>query len=512
MGVSETIASTRLTAPVVETGEGAVIGEVTAAGSFAYRGIPYGASTGGANRFRPPQPVRRWDGVLEAFGYGPTCPQVHVQVAIGKVDFGTEDEDCLHLNVWTASLQAGRPVLVLFHGGAFRSGNQHILNAEGSRLSAEDEVVVVSMNHRIGILGHLYLGDEFGAECTDSGNVGMLDLAAALRWVRRNIEKFGGDPGNVTLFGLSGGGAKIVHAMAMPAFEGLFHRALVMDGHDLGKRNTLAAARRASRTVLDELGVAEGDLASLRALPAEKLNEALDVVSQTYDHDSEWGEEPWIQYDILSPVIDGNTLPKFPLDAIADGASSNIDLMILFQRWTHWKPFARPGTSRYGWLGNDDVVAVLRPLLGEQASAVVTGYARALPYASASTLLMSIVTDRDWWLPHLSLAEVKARGGGSPAYVAFNHTPSSAYELIFQIGNCGISGSPGGALSEQLISAVTAFARTGDPNTDGLPLWDPYLPGSSRILMLDYLPTVVERPFAQQLGVWPASSPHRPPM
>src|SRR5262249_14258242 len=179
-----------------------------------------------------------------------------------------------------------------------------------------------SVNHRLNVLGYLQLGKEFGKEYANSGNVGMLDLAASLQWVRKNIAQFGGDPNNVTIAGPSGGGAKVTYALAMPAFKGLFEHAIVFVGHDLWKRNSYEAALRASQAVLSELSVTPGNINKLRSIPVEDLLAALATVTGSYEPDPTWGAPGWVNYDILSPNIDGDTLPEYPLDAVAHGASA----------------------------------------------------------------------------------------------------------------------------------------------------------------------------------------------
>jgi len=198
---------------------------------YVFKGIPYGADTGGANRFHPPRPVAPWSGVREETKIGNRCPgrdfapsQVMPEEAL-DLDSGPMSEDCLFLNVWTPALDGGkRPVMVWFHGGGFNSGSGGSLRYDGTRLVARQDVVLVTTNQRLGVFGYLNLAGLGNAEYADAANVGVLDMVQSLEWVRANIAKFGGDPNNVTIFGQSGGGSKVTRLMATPAAKGLFIR------------------------------------------------------------------------------------------------------------------------------------------------------------------------------------------------------------------------------------------------------------------------------------------------
>ena len=241
-------------APVVETPAGKLRG-ASAAGIHAFKGIPYGASTAGHNRFRPPQPPPSWAGLRDALAYAGHAPQSpnrpkrrpELETILGPADTTPEGEDCLTLNLWTPGLGDGakRPVMVWLHGGAFAYGSGNRAVTEGANLARRGDVVVVSVNHRLNIFGFLHLADIAGPEWAHSGNAGSLDLVAALRWVRDNIAAFGGDPANVTIFGESGGGGKVSVLLAMPEARGLFHRAVVQSGAAV--RDHDARARRGAR-------------------------------------------------------------------------------------------------------------------------------------------------------------------------------------------------------------------------------------------------------------------------
>src|SRR5581483_6302967 len=250
-----------MTEPVVKTAAGAVRG-VFAGGVEVFKGVPYGAPTGGERRFRPPEPPEPWAGELDCRRVGPAGPFVD-----------TQGEDCLTLNLWTPSSDGSgtpRPVMVWFHGGAWTMGSGNSPMYDGAALARRGDVVVVTVNHRLGALGYLALDEVFGPEVAGSGSAGALDMVAALEWVRDNIGAFGGDPGNVTVFGESGGGAKVSVLLGMPAAEGLFHRAVVQSGPMLRGIDPERAAATA-RAVVKALGVST--LAELREVPAGRLVE-----------------------------------------------------------------------------------------------------------------------------------------------------------------------------------------------------------------------------------------------
>ena len=256
-------------APIVEIASGKLRG-ASSAGIYSFKGIPYGASTAGRNRFMPPEPPQPWAGVRDALAYTgrawqlPNRPKRRpaLETLLGPADTTPEGEDCLTLNVWTPGLGDGakRPVMVWLHGGAFAYGSGNRAVTDGANLARRGDVVVVSVNHRLNIFGFLHLADLGGSAWTHSGNAGVLDLVAALRWVHDNIARFGGDPGNVTIFGESGGGGKVSVLLAMPAARGLFHRAIIQSGAAGGR-----AARGRMRAIAGSAGRAAlgGDRAGL---------------------------------------------------------------------------------------------------------------------------------------------------------------------------------------------------------------------------------------------------------
>lgn len=461
------MASAQTEAPVARTTEGMVQGYENEEGVLVFKGIPYAADTGGKNRFLPPQSRKPWTSTLDATKFGAKCPQTGNGNPFDPAEPRNVNEDCLFVNVWTSKLSGQRPVFVYFHGGAWRigSGNFH----DGTSFVDRGDVVVVSTNNRLNLFGHLSLDDSFGQEYAHSGNVGMLDLRRALRWVIENISSFGGDPDNITVLGPSGGGAKTLHAMTMPAFQGMFQHAIVIGGHDLWKRNTLESARKRSAAILDRLNIESGDVDALQSLPMDALLAAHDEVWRAYGPDPNAGPIPWTHYDLLLPVIDGETLPEFPIDAIANGASADVDLMLGTSRMEHWST-SDERSQPWGWLTRDQLTSSLRPYLGEATNNIISAYEKVMPGASPSSLLHRVTRDRYWHRPHLLLAEAKASAGGKPAYLWYVDEDFRSSTFLPGYGDDAFKDASAG----QFTNTWMRFAKDGDPNHAGISSWQPY--------------------------------------
>jgi len=495
----------RITTPMptvsVETTLGRVRGYIdTRVNSF--RGIPYAASAAGPNRFLPPRKAQPWTGVRDAIELGHRSPQLdNPRVPEWFVMDRTEPqgEDCLVVNVWTPGLSDNgkRPVLVWLHGGGFTVGSNGFTVYDGANLARKLKVVVVGVNHRLNAFGFMYLGD-IGGEKYANANVGMLDIVAALQWVRENIERFGGDPNSVTVFGQSGGASKVSTLLGMPGAKGLFHRAYAMSGSQVRSLDRDQATRNA-RAWLAKLNVSPTNLAQLQDIPMRKLRAALAAT----DTGLAWG-----------PVVDGRTLPAHPFDPNASEISSDVPLMIgsteTEQTWN--------ATQLYDPLSDvelrEDVAQVLRSDEGA-AQRVIDLYKRNRPRASNLDVYLLISTDASNFRTGTDTqADRKAAQGKAPVYKYYFqwYSPVRAgmlramhtMDVPFVFYNHETAQSEVGSgpdvvsLADKMSTTMVAFAKTGTPDNPMIPHWPAYNGAQKSTLVWNTDVKVVNNPYGEE--------------
>ena len=472
----------------VETTAGRVRGAVRA-GVHVFKGIRYGAPTGGRNRFLPPVAPDPWTGVRDALEYGAAAPQSRPHPVTS--------EDCLFLNVWTRGLgdTGRRPVMVWLHGGGFSAGSGSSPTYDGVNLCHRGDVVVVTINHRLNIFGSAYLAELAGDEFAASGCTGMLDIVAALEWVRDNIGAFGGDPDRVTVFGESGGGRKVSTLLAMPAARGLFHRAIIQSGAVLRVRNPRDATREA-QLLLAKLGLRADQARDLQMIPADRLFAAFTETSRDFEP-----EEYVVGMSGSTPVLDGRAIPVHPFDPAAAETSKDVPVIVGYNRTEEtllWRGREMPLD-----MTETDLQARIAARLRSDADAsrVVAAYRDAYPEARPWDLYILICTDHPRGMYARELAARKTAQGGAPAWLyRFDwdmggemKTPH-ALEIRFVFDNVDhtesrlfdLPGSPDArVLAGRVSAAWTAFARAGNPDTPDLPRWPVYAADTRQAMLFD---------------------------
>ena len=466
---------------VAETTFGRIRG-VDTDGIKTFKGVRYGASTAGRNRFMPPVDPAKWTGVRDALEFGPSAPQrepgtraAASNLAVAAAGLPPEGEDCLVLNIWTPAVNDGRkrPVMLWCHGGGFATGSGSSPGTDGTNLARRGDVVVVTINHRINVLGFTFLGDVGGRDFAQSGDVGMLDIVHALEWVRENIAQFGGDPNMVTVFGQSGGGRKVATLLAMPSARGLFHRAIIESGATIRLVEREQATRVASE-LLTTLGLNKSQLRELQTLPVDRIMSAYFATVRRMNVD---------QMTMgFSPTVDGAIVPQHPFHPTASAVSPNVPLMIGSTR----TELTSSADAAAFTLSEDGLRTRIQELLGAGSARVIDVYRKTNPGATPSDLFFLIASDHRYSGPVMKIAERRAALGKGPVYLYYFRweTPIEGgrlksphtIEIPFVFDNVKTSrltsSSPDApALADKVSDAWIAFARKGDPNTAKLPRW-----------------------------------------
>ncbi|HTQ32520.1 MAG TPA: carboxylesterase family protein [Stellaceae bacterium] len=501
--------------PVVEIASGKICG--TAVGGVnTFKGIPFAAPTGGTNRFLPPQPVSPWAGVRDALAYHGKALQSPAQVKrraemdgiLGPLDTSPETEDCLTLNIWTPGLDAAtRPVMVWLHGGAFAYGSGNRAVTDGANLARRGDVVVVSVNHRLNICGYLHLEDIGGERFAGSGNAGSLDMVRALEWVRDNIAAFGGDAGNVTIFGESGGGGKVSALLVMPAAKGLFHRAVIQSGAAV--RFT---TRERANALADAVVKQVGGIDKLPDVPLATLLGAIIPASKAAGPRA----YPLLDRYDFGPVVDGTVVAQHPAEPTTSPLGDAIPLMI-------------GGTAREASLFLDDDAVWHRTLTEDQLRdrvAAVAGpdadtalklYRDLLPGANAGDRLITTLTGSNFSVRTWLYAERRAARGGAPVYHYSLDWPSPfaggrmgahhAMDLPFVFDTTDVPLSTKGAdgapeLAAAMAATWAAFARNGAPDNPAIPAWPAYDGTTRATMVFDTRCRVVNDPLRDARLLW----------
>lgn len=478
-------------------------------GIKTFKGIPYGDATAGTNRFMPPTDPRAWTGVRDTLDWGPSAPQREPgatprsgALAVAARGLPAEGEDCLVLNVWTPAVNDGgkRPVMLWCHGGGFASGSGSSPVTDGTNLARRGDVVVVSVNHRLNVLGFTFLEEHGGADFAGSGDAGMLDVVHALGWVRDNIERFGGDPDNVTVFGQSGGGRKVATLLTMPSARGLFHRAIIESGATL-KLVEREQATRVASALMRKLNVERSQVRALQQLPVDQIMSAYFTVVREMNVD---------QMTLgFSPTVDGRFVPRHPFHPDAAAVSPNVPLMIGSTR-TELTSSADQAAFSLDEAGLRERVEAL---IGQHAQRAIEVYGNANPGASASDLYFLIASDERYSAPVMKIAERRAALRSGPVYLYYFRWESPyeggrfkaphTIEIPFAFHNLEASrltaaAPTAPALADKVSDAWLAFARSGDPNTPGLPNWPAFDATRRPTMVFDNASLVANDPIREQ--------------
>lgn len=475
-------------------------------GIYHFLGVPYGADTSGPNRFMPPQKPQPWNDILPTVWWGNSAPQNmekrYANVYSSWADHWNYDdvsEDCLKLNVFTPAINDGkkRPVMFWLHGGGFTAGNAVEQDGyNGENLARRGDIVFVSINHRLGPMGFTNLAGVGGEKFVNSGNVGMLDCVAALEWVRDNIASFGGDPGNVTIMGQSGGGAKVTTLTAMPAAKGLIHRAVVLSGAGV-KSGEKEYSEKLGAYVLKEAGLTAKQIDKLQQIP---WNEYISIANRAAAKlAQDMGPSAGGSRRGFSPVVDGVVLPQHPYFPEPSPTAAEVP-MIICSTMNESAPSRTDAALENVTLEEVKVKISERPGMAEKASEIVDAYAKAFPDRKPVEIWSMISSSR---LGVVTLANEKSKQP-APVYVAWFCWQPPLFDNRMRSFHCSdichwyyntdlmLTHTGGGArprkLSEKMSGALLQFMKTGNPDGGGLPAWTAYTPEKGEVMVLDDVP------------------------
>lgn len=491
-----------------------------------FLGIPYGADTSGANRFMPPQKPQSWTNILPAVWWGNSAPQImekrYANTYSSWADHWNYDdvsEDCLRLNIFTPAINDGtkRPVMFWLHGGGFANGNGIEQDGyNGENFARKGDVVFVSINHRLGPLGFTNLAGPGGEKFATSGNVGMLDCVAALEWVRDNITNFGGDPGNVTIMGQSGGGAKVTTLTAMPSAKGLFHKAVVLSGAGV-KSGEKEYSEKLGAYILKEAGITKKQIDKLQAIPwleyiqiANRASAKLAVESSPSIGGMRRG---------FNPVVDGVVLPQHPYFPEPTPEAANVPMLIC-STMNESAPSRTDATLENVTL--DEVREKIKGRsgfstgVGDKASEVIDAYARVFPEKKPVEIWSMITSNRQGVV---TLANAKSKQT-APVYVAWFCWQPPLFDNRMRAFHCSdicfwyyntdlmLTHTGGGArprnLSEKMSDALLQFMRTGNPDGGGLPSWPKYSIENGEVMVMNDVPEMKFDPDREARKVLPS--------